>query len=240
MEREKVTKDQFCRECSAWSLPVAYPAIVQLTEDSQNWKYREKGTSVHIAALFRDPGISDRRTVEVVLDLHCGRDGYLYAGKRCWVGNFLEELQGLPAGITVALDNGVRCPTPTKEGYAVYNERARQCHERTVRWFSELQHPCGGSPNIVICDKDLACSLAELGLLRNRNGEIWHKPARFVDAVGDEVTYLGVKAVILAHPSLFYMRYASIYRQAFAEKRIVSVLTQLSRLVSNTDLAQTQ
>lgn len=239
MESENVTRDQFCRECSAWSLPVAHPAIVQLTEDSQNWRCREKGTPVHIAALFRDPGIAAKRPVKVVLDLHC-RDGHLYAGENCWVRAFLEALRGLPAGITVALDNGVRCPTPTKEGYAVFWERARHCHERTVQWFSELQHPCGGSPNIVLCDKDLAYSLAELGQLRYRNGEIWRKPTRFVDAVGDEVSYLGVKAVILAHPSQFYLRHARRYRRAFADRKIVSVLTQLARLGSGIDPAQAQ
>jgi hypothetical protein len=100
-----------------------------------------------------------------------------------------------------------------------------------VQWFSELQHPCGGSPNIVICDKDLACSLAGLWLLRDRDGEIWHKPRNFIDAVGDEVTYMGVKAVILAHPSMFlpYRRYAGRYHQAFVEKKVVSALTKLSR-----------
>ena len=225
-------KGQFCRECSAYSLQVTYPAIVQLAVDGKNWIYREKGTPVHLAALFRDPGIVDNRPVKTVLDLHCGQDGYLYAGKHCWVGKFLEALQGLPVGITVALDNGVRCPTPARDGYTIYSEHVRHCHEPTVRWFTELQHPCGGSPNIAICDKDLACSLAQLGQLRYRNGEIWRESKRFIEAVGDEVTYMGVKGVILAHPSIFLLRWKSCYRQAFEEKKIVSVLTQLAQLGS--------
>lgn len=223
-------KGEPCSECPAWSLPVACPAVVQLAGDGESWMLLEEGTPVHIAALFRDPGIADERPVKVVLDLYLGQDGHLKAGRRCWVDKFLGALRGLPAGITVALDNGVRCPTPTKEGFEVYKERAEHCHRRSERWFSALRHPDGGAPGIAICDKDLACSLAELGLLRNRNGGVWRKPARFVDAVGDKVTYLGVNAVILAHPVVFRRRWASVYHQAFAAKRIVSSLTQLARL----------
>jgi len=226
----EMEKDEFCKECSAWSLPVARPAVVQLADDGETWMLLDEGTPIHIAALFRDPGIADERPVEVVLDLHLGQDGRPKAGRRCWVDKFLGALQGLPAGITVALDNGVRCPNPTKAGFKVYKERAKYCHGWTERWFSTLQHPDGGAPCIAICDKDLACSLSELGLLRNCIGGAWRKPTRFVDAVGDEVTYLGVNAVILAHPVVFHRRHASVYRQAFAAKGIVSILTQLSRL----------
>lgn len=223
-------KGESCSECPARSLPVARPAVVQLTGAGETWMLLEEGTPVHIAALFRDPGIADERLVKVVLDLHLGRNGHLKAGRRCWVDKFLEALRGLPVGITVALDNGVRCPTPTNEGFQAYKERAKHCHGQSEQWFSALQHPNGGAPGIAICDKDLACSLAELGLLRNRNGEAWRKPTRFVDAVGDQVTYLGVNAVILAHPVVFRRRHTSVYRQAFAAKGIISDLTQLARL----------
>ncbi len=223
-------KGEPCSECPARSLPIARPAVVQLAGDGETWMLLDEGTPVHIAALFRDPGITDERPVEVVLDLHRGPDGHLKAGRHCWVDKFLEALRGLPVGITVALDNGVRCPTPTNEGFEVYKERAKHCHGQSVQWFSALEHPNGGAPGIAICDKDLARSLAELGLLRNRNGEVWRKPARFVDAVGDKVTYLGVNAIILAHPVIFRRRYASVYRQAFAAKGIISSLTQLARL----------
>ena len=82
----------------------------------------DEGTPVHIAALFRDPGIRDERPVEVVLDLRLGEDRCLKAGENCWVSSFLEALQGLPAGLAVALDNGVRCPTPTAVGLEVYKD----------------------------------------------------------------------------------------------------------------------
>jgi hypothetical protein len=223
-------KDESCTECSAWSLPIARPAVVQLADDGETWMLLGEDTPVHIAVLFRDPGIADERRVEVVLDLHLGQDGRLRAGRRCWVDKFLGALQGLPAGIVVALDNGVRCPTPTKEDFEVYKERAKHCHGRSERWFATLQHPDGGAPGIAICDKNLVCSLAESGQLRDRNGGAWRKTTRFVDAVGDEVTYLGVNAVILAHPVVFRRRYASEYRQAFGAKGIISSLTQLARL----------
>jgi hypothetical protein len=233
----EMEKGEFCTECPAWSLPAVCPAVVQLAGDGETWMLVDEGTPVHIAALFRDPGIADERPVKVVLDLHLGQDGRLEAGRRCWVGEFLGALQGLPVGITVALDNGVRCPTPTKEGFEVYKKRAKHCHGRSGQWFSTLQHPDGKAPGIAICDKDLACSLAELGLLQNCSGGAWREPARFVDAVGDEVTYrvtyrgvnAVVNAVVLAHPVVF-SRHAGVYRQAFAAKGIVSRLTQLARL----------
>lgn len=121
-------KGEFCTDCPAWSLPVARPAVVQLAGEGECWLLLDEGTPVHIAALFRDPGISDTRPVEVVLDLHLGQDGRVKAGRRCWVDKFLIALQGLPAGITVALDNGVRCPTPIKGGFEVYKDRAKHCH----------------------------------------------------------------------------------------------------------------
>lgn len=223
-------KDESCIDCSAWSLSAAHPAIVQLADDGKTWGLLPGGTQVHVAALFRDPEVNDKRSVEVVLDLHLGQDGRLKAGKNCWVNKFLEALRGLPPGFTVALDNGVRCPTATKKGFEVYKERAEHCHDQSGRWFSQLRHPDGGVPGIAICDKDLACSLTGLGLLRNCAGEAWCKPTRFVDAVGDEVTYLGAKAIILAHPVLFSRQHAEAYRQAFADKGVVSKLTHLARL----------
>lgn len=221
-------KGEYCTECSAWALPATRPAVVQLEPDGKSWMLVDEGTPVHIAALFRDPGIRDKRPVEVVLDLHLGEDRCLRAGENCWVGRFLRALQGLPAGIIVALDNGVRCPTPTKVGPEVYKERAKHCHLRSRQWFSKLQSPDGEAPGIAICDKALACSLAELGLLRDRSGGPWREPERFVDSVGDEVTYMGVRAVILAHPVVL-SRHA-VYRQAFAARGIVSSLIQLARL----------
>ena len=220
-----------CAGCPASIARVARPAMVQLADDGQTWSFVDEGAPVHLAALFRDPGIVAKRTVEVVLDLRLGQDGRLQAGKHCWMDRFLQALQGLPPGITVALDNGVRCPTPTKKhGFKVYQERAKHCHYRSDQWFSTLRHPDGGTPGIAICDKDLACSLTELGLLQNRRGGAWHCPQPFVNAVGDQVIYLGVNAVILAHPVIFTRRYSTQYVQAFACKGIVSNLTQLARM----------
>jgi hypothetical protein len=204
--------------------------VVRLAGDGETWNLVDGITPVHLAAFFRDPGIDNERPVEVVLDLHLGKDGHLRAGSRCWVRRFLQALQGLPPGITVALDNGVRCRTPQKEYcFMVYQERAKHCHRRSDQWFSTLRHPDGGSPGIAICDKDLACSLAQLGLLQTLSGEAWRMPKRFVDAVGDEVTYLGVASIILAHPAVF--QYHSVqYHQAFADKGIVSSLAHLARM----------
>jgi len=189
----------------------------------------EEKSPVHLVAFFRDPGIVDNRCVEVVLDLHVGEDNTLRAGRNCWVKHFLETLHGLPSGITVAVDNGVRCPTPQRCGLNVYNERSQYCNSITKKWISTLKHPMGGSPGIAICDKDLACSLASSGWLHYRNGGQWICPEPFVNAVGDEVKYHENNAIILAHPVLFSRCHAERYRQAFKKKNIVKKLNILSR-----------
>jgi hypothetical protein len=224
-----------CSNCPVQATKkAARPAIVQLQDDGTKWVLRKPGTPVHLAVLFRDPEVrSQQRVVKTVLDLRISQQGNLIAGKNCWVDKFLEVLAGLPVGLTVALDNGVRCPCGTKRGFETYFERARYCHMQTVNWFSTLQHPDGNSPSIVICDKDLAQSLSILGLLHYRNGNVWQKPRMFVEAVGDEVTYLDSDAIILAHPIV--VRNKLLYRRVFIEKELVQKLTQLSRIATTSN-----
>jgi hypothetical protein len=221
-----------CSDCPVQEAKIAASAvIVQLQDDGITWKLQTKGTPVHLAALFRDPEIGDKsRVVSTVLDLRTGPQGKLATGKNCWVDKFLDALPGLPIGLTVALDNGVRCPCGTANGFEPYFERAKCCHKQTVRWFSELRHPDGATPSIVICDKDLACSLAKLRLLHYRSGGVWQNPRRFVEAVGDEVTYLGADAMILAHPVV--LRRDPLYRQTFLDRKLSQKLSVLARLAA--------
>lgn len=220
-----------CDKCPVGSSArAARPAIVQLGHDG-NWRLiADDCTVVHLVALFRDPGIVDSRVVERVLDLRVRPDGGLSAGKKgCWVRQFLKALSGIPVGLTVALDNGVRCPCRTDEGYHGYKKRAEYCHLRTAEWFGSLRHPDGGIPGIVICNKDLTCALAELGFLTKRNGENWRMPRRFVDALGTEITYLQADGIICGHPSNFLRRHNKAYVNAVARRHLVKKLIQLSR-----------
>src|SRR5258708_4271192 len=115
-----------CPTCPvARSSFAAASAIVQLSADGATWKLQRMSAPVHLVALFRDPAIRDGRPVPTVLDLLTRRDGSLKAGRSCWVRPFLEALRGLPAGITIALDNGVRCPCSITLGTEVYQKRVR-------------------------------------------------------------------------------------------------------------------
>ncbi len=218
-----------CSACPvAATLPAAESAIVRLSQDSKSWIYQPAGSPVHLVALFRDPAIRDGRPVATVLDLVAGPGGVLTAGRSCWLRQFLDVLPGLPAGITIAIDNGVRCPCATTLGAEVYRERAAACHPATAKWHAALKHPDGKPPGLVICDKDLACSLAEQGLLTRRGGKPWQCPARFLNAVGDEVTYLGVDAMIAAHPVVVQRR--AEYRLVFLTRNIAKRVCALARL----------
>lgn len=55
-----------CEGCSARD--ATWPAIVEKVSATE-WKLAPDGDPVHLAALFRDPGISDDRHVPVVLDI---------------------------------------------------------------------------------------------------------------------------------------------------------------------------
>ena len=102
--------DSRCPGCDGpWA---AAPAGVRLREQGQ-WIRVPDDTPVHAALLFRDPGIRSGRRISTVLDLR-EQHGELIAGYACWVGSWLDALGELPTGLTVALDNGVRCPCPTE------------------------------------------------------------------------------------------------------------------------------
>lgn len=203
------------------------PAIVRLEANGSGWASGSTDSRVHLVALFRDPGIVDVRSVSVVLDINT-IGGRLVTGQRCWVRQFLRALPDLSVGLTVALDNGVRCPCPKNMGVSEYAKRAAYCHRATQEWHARLMHPDGKPPGIVICDRDLAGSLADLELLRRRNGDLWRLPKTFIDAVGEEVTYLGVDALIGAHPDV--LRRRDDYRKIFAERNMSQKIRRLSRM----------
>jgi hypothetical protein len=97
-----------------------------------------------------------------------------------------------------------------------------------MAWHASLRHFDGKPPGIAVCDKDLACSLAHLRLLSRRDGTPWCCPSRFLDVVGDKVKYLGVDALIVAHPAVLQRRRE--YRVAFAERNITEQVRALARI----------
>lgn len=206
----------------------AGPAIVRLSGDGASWSLQPSGTPVHLAVLFRDPAIRDGRSVPTVLDLRLRSNESLVTGRSCWARQFLSSLPGLPLGITIALDNGVRCPCPRKLKFAEYHQRASKCHEATATWHASLRHPDGTLPGIVLCDRHLAISLAKLRILTNRDGSTWRCRSRFIDSVGDEVTYLGADTLIAAHPVVLLRKPA--YRDIFSDRKIVDRVRALARL----------
>jgi len=216
-----------CPSCPA-AAPAATSAIVRLEPDAATWTLQPEGTPVHLLALFRDPAIVDGRAVQTVLDLRVRGDGRLIAGQRCWVGTFLRALEGIPPGITIALDNGVRCPCAKAEGPLEFRRRAACCHLATAAWHSRLRHPDGQPPGIAVCDKDLAEALADSGTLRHRDGTAWRCPSRFLDAVGAEVKYLDIESLILAHPAV--LQWQEVYRQAFIGRKLGHQVRELARL----------
>jgi len=216
-------------------MPAAKPAIVRLEKSPSSWSLQPEGTPTHLAALFRDPGIANERIVSVVLDRASGPDGILKAGSDCWVRGFLKELSGLPRGLTVALDNGVRCPCPRKLGFHVYYGRVACCTAKTEHWLDSLKHPDGGKPGVLLCDKDLASCFGRMGLLTREDGSFWRSPSPFVSGVGSQLSLFGQNApafstMILAHPVLFSRQHAARYVAAFNEQEIPSKITRLARL----------
>lgn len=193
-----------------------------------SWVVQPTGTAVHVVALFRDPAIHDKRTVSTVLDLFVGQRGEFFAGRTCWMRAFLEALDGLPTGFTAALDNGVRCPTANTLGFDIYLERSKSCHLKTAAWHASLKHPDGNAPGVVICDRDLAKSLSQLGFLLSDDGTPWECPRRFLDCVGEQVRYLGVEALIAAHPVVLQRR--PDYRQVFQDRRLIDRVLALAKI----------
>jgi len=178
-----------------------------------SWTLLPDDSPVHLAALFRDPGIRDDRDVPLVLDLR-PESNPLRAGERCWVRRFVALMEALPNGIQIALDNGVRCRCPQSQGYQEYEKRVLNCHERTAQWFAKLKHLNGGKPGVVICDQDLCNALAAWGLMKRQNGQKWIPPRTFVKRVGAGIEYLGVNGLVLAHPSNLNYAHRVRYRKA--------------------------
>ncbi len=234
-----VTQTHNCSSCSVAEIsPAAAPAIVQLSIDGTAWTLQPGTVPVHLLALFRDPAIQQGRSVPVVLDLSVREDGRLTAGRACWVRTFLDALGAFPGGMTIAIDNGVRCPCAIQLGESTYRSRAQACHAKTNDWHAALMHPDGKPPGIVICDKDLACALAHAGLLLRRDGAPWKCPARFVDAVGEPVTYLGVDALIGAHPVVVQRHRA--YLEMFRERNLMQRIRTLARIAAEESMSTAQ
>lgn len=215
-----------CKGCDA--SVATWPAIVEKVSATE-WRLVPGGNPVHLAALFRDPGIRDDRVVPFVLDIRPGTRP-LRAGQECWVRPFLEALRRLPEGVRIALDNGVRCRRPIRgdENRTDYEVRARRCHKESVLWFGQLVHPDGGRPGIAVCDKDLANSLGRAGLLTLADGSPFVPSDPFVDRVGTAVRYLDVDAIILAHPAVilagrpFRLRYLAAIEAAVGRLAILA------------------
>lgn len=79
------------------------------------------------------PGVVDNQRFERVLDLRVTADGPVTAGAQCRVAPFLDALAGLPPGLTVALQNGVRFACPKAPGIAEYLARASRYHVENER-----------------------------------------------------------------------------------------------------------
>jgi hypothetical protein len=215
-----------CDSCPVRSTTTAAePAVVECIDD-QSWTLASRGEAVHLVALFRDPGIQDRRSIPTVLDLRLDDKGHLRAGRNCWVGPMLRSLGALPRGLHVALDNGVRCPCPKKD--CDYHERVTHCLSATRSWLEKLRHPDGGYPGVLVCDKDLAHALASLGQLTNGDGSVWHIPSPFVAAIGQSVHCFCRPALICPHPAV--VSRSARYRVHMNEIGLASAIRTLARL----------
>lgn len=184
-----------CDRCPAGRVPGA--VVAQHQGDGQ-WRLARNPPRVHLVALFRDPEIRDGRNVESVLDLwHV--DGTLRHGRFCWTRAFVMALRSLPAGLTVALENGVRCPWGTARDPDGFARRVERCHASRLAWIAGLGSP---APPVVVCDRHVAENLGEQGVLTGSTGERWTPTGPFIDCVGTVVLYAGRPALILAHPEV--------------------------------------
>ncbi|HEX3035884.1 MAG TPA: hypothetical protein VHT73_12285 [Thermodesulfobacteriota bacterium] len=166
------------------------------------WIKAPSETPIHLAALFRKPEIRSGRIVNTVLDLACV-NGQLRHPKVCWTRMFVQILRDLPSGLTVALDNGVRCPFGTSRKIKEFNRRAELCHNRTVDWLQTL---APDPPPVLFCDKSVCVAYAQQKGLTHSDGTEWTEPKKFLDAVGEEVLFHGRPALILAHPRVVQMK----------------------------------
>jgi len=204
-------QDYRCDECP--SEYAAAPVIVK-HRGYGRWTYSSPDSYVHLAALFRDPETGSGRKIRVVLDLQV-KDGELRNSSRCWMGRFTDALSTLPVDIRIAIDNGVRCPCGTKYGFDEYFRRVKFCFKRTEKWLSLLRTLSGKPLPVVLCDRELSIAMSHLGVLRNLDGTNWKEPKRFVEAVGSEVRFNDLPAMILAHP-IVVERWPDPYKNALA------------------------
>lgn len=168
------------------------------------WHLVPEGSPVHLVALFRDPGIEDNREVQTVLDLH-EVDGRLRAGKSCWLDRMVEALYDLPVGISLALHNGVDIPCPKPDGMSRYARLLKEQLPERLAWIRRRRRPDNAQAGVLVCDRDLARALSGLGKLQTNTGA-WTEPRRFVEAVGTEIIFDGIRGMILAHPAVLRWR----------------------------------
>ena len=209
---EGTAENKYCKDCQ--SKDIARSVIAEYLGNG-NWKYAPKDCTVDLAALFRDPEISSGRKIDVVLDLQ-EVGGRLRNKTNCWMKKFVDSLDNLPIGITVVIDNGVRCPCSTKRGFNEYLKRAKNCFEHTVNWLSSLPTNNNTLPPVILCDKDLSKAMAHIGKLFHMDGKRWSFRDPFVDSVGSKAIFIGSPALILAHP-IVVQRNPNRYMKAVAD-----------------------
>jgi hypothetical protein len=234
---DQIFKCDACPEqYGATPAQAAAPTAVEFTGDVLKWTFVPQEEPVHLVALFRDPGIEAERNVETVLDLRKDKNGYVRAGTNCWVRPLLRALGILPAGLRIALDNGVRCPCPKRAGCSkyAYAQRVASCLRATAPWLERLRHPDGGLPGVLLCDKDLVCVLAYLGRLTRDDGSAWFPPDKFIDALGQHVRYLGRPAIVCPHPIMLSRRHGKVYCQRIQETELSSSILALAKLSGDT------
>ncbi len=174
------------------------------------------------------PGIVNNRPVTVALDLRELPQGQLQAGTNCWTRSFLRSLPDLPDGLRVSVDNGVRCPCPKALKVSEYEKRLAYCTTKTESWLSSLVHPDQGLPVVLLCDRDMTYGLASSKKLVLPNGDAWSPPSVFIDAIGTELRFGALTALVAAHPSVV-SRYKS-YRDKFNHLQIAKRTLELARL----------
>lgn len=184
-----------CEGCPARKVDVvAEPASVECSGNVLTWRFVSPDAPVHLAALFRDPGIQHTRSVSTVLDLCPTDNGHVRAGRQCWLGPVLRSLDDLPRGLRLA----------------------------------SLRHPDGGSPALLVCDRDLARSFAFLGLLVREDGSAWEAPRPFVNAIGERVRCFDRPALICPHP-VVVSRHPR-YRERMKAVGLASAIAVLARM----------
>ncbi|MCZ6690218.1 MAG: hypothetical protein O7H41_11480 [Planctomycetota bacterium] len=212
--------DKGCPGCPV--VGFARPAILT-HRDRGNWVEAAFDAEVNLVALFRDPGIHRKRHVQNVLDLVFSDDRGVRNQTHCWTDRFVQALGGLPGGLTVALENGVRCACPKHLGLDAYRHRLERCWPHTLSWLRSLPSNHERIP-LVLCDKDLIEGLASMGSLKLRSGEPWQSPRPFWKAVGRFVRVEGGAAIVLAHP-IVVRRYPGAYTEVV--RKAVSSIKKL-------------